>query len=269
MSVKGIENQTNGIYDVQTIDIFDVFDVSISVLTLIVVTIGMVGNVALVHTFWKKNEKRKKKEERTVRFNILMIVLGIFDILILIPRAIDQIVQLMGKEGLPPWGQYLLNSFFDGSVFTTVGISIERFFALCLDQNLDKFPIWLNVLGITLVSFLLNLDMFTLEKFDHFWFNFSTCTGLPVIVLVILNVMIYIQLKQILKQYQKSSDLMVMESMEKTVIRSLFQAKVTIGITIMFLTASFFYWVPTFLQLVSILSKAERGRPKADRAKRL
>ena len=102
MSVKGIKNQTKGIYDVQTIDIFDVFDVSISVLTLIVVTIGMVGNVALVHTFWKKNEKRKKKEERTVRFNILMIVLGIFDILILIPRAIDQIVQLMGKEGLPP-----------------------------------------------------------------------------------------------------------------------------------------------------------------------
>ena len=183
MSVKGIKNKTKGIYDVQTIDIFDVFDVfdvSISVLTLIVVTIGMVGNVALVHTFWKKNEKRKKKEERTVRFNILMIVLGIFDILILIPRAIDQIVQLMGKEGLPPWGQYLLNSFFDGSVFTTVGISIERFFALCLDQNLDKFPIWLNVLGITLVSFLLDLDMFTLEKFDHFWFNFSTCTGLPV-----------------------------------------------------------------------------------------
>ena len=244
MSVKGVNNQT--LPGHVPLDIYDVFDVSIGVLTLIVVTIGMVGNIALVHTFWKK--------KRTIRFNVLMIVLGIFDVLILIPRASDQIVQLMGKQGLPTWGEYLLNSFFNGSVWTTMGISIERFCALCFDQNLEKFPIWLNILGITLVSFLINIDIFTFEKYAHFWFNFTTCTGIPVLVLVILNVMIYKQLKRILEQYQKNSNLMVMESMEKTVIRSVFQAKVTIGITLMFITASFFYWIPTFLQLVSVFN---------------
>ena len=66
MSVKGIKNQTKGIYDVQTIDIFDVFDVSISVLTLIVVTILEWLETWLWSTHFgrKMKNERKKKNER-------------------------------------------------------------------------------------------------------------------------------------------------------------------------------------------------------------
>ena len=60
----------------------------------------------------------------------MMLMLAIFDFLFMLPRGADQIVQLAGGETIPDWGKFFLNTFFTGSVYTTMAISFERFLAL-------------------------------------------------------------------------------------------------------------------------------------------
>ena len=106
-------------------------DITLSVLLCFITLVGCCGNVALFWTYWKKN--------RQLRFNVLMIILAIFDSAFLGFLFGDWMIStsfftegLTGfafTDGLPKAGLFLFA--FNGAVFTTLSISIERFMYLC------------------------------------------------------------------------------------------------------------------------------------------
>ena len=105
---------------------FPIFDDTLSGVTLFVILFGLVGNVLLFQTYWNKNLK--------LRFNVLMLTLAIYDFLFLIPRAIDQIIQLNDGVSMPDWGRFILNVFFNCGVYTSMFISLERFLLLYYEK---------------------------------------------------------------------------------------------------------------------------------------
>ena len=106
-------------------------DITLSVLLCLITIFGFCGNLALFRTYWKKN--------RQLRFNVLMLILAGFDSTFLGLLIGDWMVStsfftegLTGfafTDGLPKAGLFLFA--FNGAVFTTLSISIERFMYLC------------------------------------------------------------------------------------------------------------------------------------------
>ena len=107
-------------------DLFPILDHTLSVLTLLFVLFGLVGNVLLYQTY--------RKKDLSIRFNLLMLTLAIYDFLFLIPRAVDQIIQLANVDAMPDYGKFLLNVFFNCGVYTSIFISLERFLLLCYEK---------------------------------------------------------------------------------------------------------------------------------------
>ena len=113
------------------------------VLTCVVVFFGLCGNMALFKAYFKKN--------RQIRFNILMMVLAVFDSMFLLNAivldAINYKKEIIWNDSyhlLLKRDKTLLTSYkivefstlfsFGGSVFTALTIALERYLMVCRNK---------------------------------------------------------------------------------------------------------------------------------------
>ena len=86
--------------------------------------LGIIGNILLILTY-------KKKDLKT-RFNSLMLLLAICDLLYLIFLSFTLVV--ISYIGTEPVLVFLTECVFSGSVYTTTVIAFERYLVFCRDM---------------------------------------------------------------------------------------------------------------------------------------
>ena len=144
-----------------------ILNVTFLTLTCVVAFIGILGNIAMIMTYLKKN--------RQSRFNIMMIFLSILDGIYLTLDVAWNYFRFDEKVYWLDWDfsfrekysilEYFMIATFGSSVFTTLFVSIDRYFAFCR----ERFVTFLPILHLLLV----NLDHFwshliTFSHFSHF-----------------------------------------------------------------------------------------------------
>ena len=100
-------------------------EVEITFLTikLIIASLGLCGNFALFHNYWKKNNM--------LRFNVLMLMLIVFDIGYLTSEIFAEIMKAADLNYVNAKVQFIYNFTFSGSVYTTALMVAERYLVLC------------------------------------------------------------------------------------------------------------------------------------------
>ena len=105
--------------------------VSVTLTTLIclIALFGLVGNVAQLRIYFKKDRK--------IRFNNLMLLIAIFDLLYLLFKLNSLIIE-KSQMLVPLWYRllygFVINWSFSGSAYTMALIAIERYLAICKDR---------------------------------------------------------------------------------------------------------------------------------------
>ena len=83
--------------------------------------IGIIGNIFMINTYKKKNLQ--------VRFDCLMLLLAIIDLLFLILLVTTLVLAVL--IGNTPWLFFAVECVFSGSVYSITTITIERYLLLC------------------------------------------------------------------------------------------------------------------------------------------
>ena len=86
--------------------------------------VGIVGNIIMINTYKKKNLE--------IRFDCLMLLLAIIDLLFL--TLLVTTLVLAVQIGNTPWLFFAVECVFSGSVYTITTISMERYLLLCRNK---------------------------------------------------------------------------------------------------------------------------------------
>ena len=103
---------------------FNVLQIALMVLCFIFALIGVFSNIAMIHIFKQKDLK--------VRFNCLIIVRAVFDLITICCFLFTGLMYLIKVE-MAPW-MFLCACAFNCSAFTMTTIALERYLVLCKNK---------------------------------------------------------------------------------------------------------------------------------------
>ena len=228
--------------------------IDFTALLFLIVILGFIGNICLIVLF-----SRRKQHFR--HFNGLVITLACFDLMFLVCGLIlggNSIFDL--HENVLNWIHPFSQIALSGVIYSTVGITIERYLMTCKSRSLDKYP--LGAVISILVAFVIIFNIprfFEMEVESHdvlvtgqdlrlhpiyiqvyvVWIQFIVNCLVPFSILLILNILV---LKKCIKMNQML-ELEFVSSSESRLEKSVFLAKFSLLVVFMFMICYSVRWI--------------------------
>ena len=234
---------------------------------------GIIGNIGLIVVYRKKPLK--------VRFNALMLMLATFDLLFILTVPAVAILGIWTFKVRhlfwPLHVTYYFNQVaFSGSILTTIAMALERYLMVCKGKETDKYAFKWTVATIVAASLLISLPLpsFAMDlglfrgQFDGGNTNaliYAKVTfGMKILLLglvpsgliMFMNISLYKKLKECKAQLQQyESSLGFSSGASESLLKTIFQTKLSLIISSVFVISQAFSWIPLIID-VSILSLA-------------
>ena len=228
--------------------------IDFTALLFLIVILGFIGNICLIVLF-----SRRKQHFR--HFNGLVITLACFDLMFLVCGLIlggNSIFNL--HENVLNWIHPFSQIALSGVIYSTVGITIERYLMTCKSRSLDKYP--LGAVISILVAFVIIFNIprfFEMEVESHdvlvtgqdlrlhpiyiqvyvVWIQFIVNCLVPFSILLILNILV---LKKCIKMNQML-ELEFVSSSESRLEKSVFLAKFSLLVVFVFMICYSVRWI--------------------------
>ena len=233
---------------------------------------GIIGNIGLIVVYRKKPLK--------VRFNALMLMLATFDLLFILTVPAVAILGIWTFEVRhlfwPLHVTYYFNQVaFSGSILTTIAMALERYLMVCKGKETDRYAFKWTVATIVAASLLISLPLpsFAMDLglfrggggntnallYAKVTFGLkSLLLGLvPSGLILFMNTSLYKKLKECKAHLQQSeSSLGFSSGASESLLKTIFQTKLSLIISSVFVISQAFSWIPLIILLVSISSLA-------------
>ena len=229
---------------------------------------GIIGNIGLIVVYCKKPLK--------VRFNALMLMLAIFDLIFIltVPVVPIGLISIFGSRNMfwPFHIPYYLNQVaFSGSILTTIAVAAERFLMVCKGKETDKYAFKWTVGTVVTASLLISLpspsfalDLGLVHGGDTtnamiylivtFCLKFVLLGLVPSVLIMFMNISLYKKLNECKTHLQQSeSSLGFSSGATESLLKTIFQTKLSLIISSVFVISQAFSWIPLIV-LVSISS---------------
>ena len=228
--------------------------IDFTALLFLIVILGFIGNICLIVLF-----ARRKQHFR--HFNGLVITLACFDLMFLVCGLIlggNSIFDL--HENVLNWIHPFSQIALSGVIYSTVGITIERYLMTCKSRSLDKYPLGAVISILVAFAIIFNIPrFFEMEVESHdvlvtgqdlrlhpiyiqvyvVWIQFIVNCLVPFSILLILNILV---LKKCIKMNQML-ELEFVSSSESRLEKSVFLAKFSLLVVFMFMICYSVRWI--------------------------
>ena len=221
---------------------------------------GIIGNIGLIVVYRKKPLK--------VRFNALMLMLAIFDLIfiltVLLGVPIGFTIIFKGSKNM--FWSYLHISYyfnqvaFTGSILTTIAVAAERFLMVCKGKETDKYAFKWTVATIVTASLLISLPspLFARELrstigntqvylIATLCLKFLLLGLIPSGLILFMNISLYKKLKECKAHLQSESSLGFSSGVNESLLKTIFQTKLTLIISSVFVISQALSWIPLIL----------------------
>ena len=217
---------------------------------------GIIGNIGLIVVYRKKPLK--------VRFNALMLTLAIFDLIfiltVLLGVPIGIYIIFSSRNMFWPYlhtSYYFNQVAFTGSILTTIAVAAERFLMVCKGKETDKYAFKWTVATIVTASLLISLPspLFARELLGNAQVYLiatlclkSLLLGLiPSGLILFMNISLYKKLKECEAHLQSESSLGFSSGVNESLLKTIFQTKLTLIISSVFVISQALSWIPLIL----------------------
>ena len=231
----------------------------------LLVLLGIIGNIGLIVVYRKKPLK--------VRFNALMLTLATFD-LIFILTVITVVLAAILRRVEQLWPLHITYYFnqvaFSGSILTTIAVAAERYLMVCKGRDTDKYAFKWTIATIVTASLLISLPL------PSFAFDLGLVRGstnalvylmvtvclkflllglVPSGLIMFMNVSLYKKLKECKTHLQSESSLGFSSGANESLLKTIFQTKLSLIICSVFVISQAFSWIPSII-LISVSSQS-------------
>ena len=226
---------------------------------------GIIGNIGLIVVYRKKPLK--------VRFNALMLMLATFDLLFILTVPAVAILGIWTFEVRhlfwPLHVTYYFNQVaFSGSILTTIAMALERYLMVCKGKETDRYAFKWTVATIVAASLLISLPSpsFAMDlglfrcPFDcgntnallylkvTFGLKFLLLGLVPSGLILFINTSLYKKLKECKAHLQQSeSSLGFSSGASESLLKTIFQTKLSLIISSVFVISQALSWIPLIL----------------------
>ena len=225
--------------------------------------LGIIGNIGLIVVYRKKPLK--------VRFNALMLTLAIFDLIFIltVPAVAISIISIFVSDLFWPLHiTYYFNQVaFSGSILTTIAVAAERYLMVCKGKDSDKYAFKWTVATIVTSSLLISLPSpsfaydLGLDRGNtnaQVYLIVTVCLkflffGLvPSGLIMFMNVSLYKKLKECKTHLEQSeSSLGISSGANESLLKTIFQTKLSLIISSVFVISQAFSWIPLIVSVSS------------------
>ena len=228
--------------------------IDFTALLVLIVISGFIGNICLIVLF-----ARRKQHFR--HFNGLVITLACFDLMFLVCGLFLGGNSILGApEEVLKWIHPFSQIALSGVIYSTVGITIERYLITCKSRSLDEYPLGAVISTLVAFTIIFNIPRFfemEIESHDVLvtgmdlrlhpiyvqvyvvWIQFIVNYLVPFSILLILNILV---LKKCMKMNQML-ELEYVSSSESRLEKSVFLAKFSLGVVFMFILCYSVRWI--------------------------
>ena len=215
--------------------------------------LGIIGNIGLIVVY--------RKKPLNVRFNALMLTLATFDLILIL--TVITVVPAARYSPIELWPLHITYYFnqvaFSGSILTTIAVAAERYLMVCKGKDTDKYAFKWTVATIVTSSLLISLPS---PSFAHDLGLESGNTNAQVYLIVtvclksvllglvssglimFMNISTYKKLKECKIHLQSESSLGFSSGASESLLKTIFQTKLSLIISSVFVISQAFSWIP-------------------------
>ena len=217
--------------------------------------LGIIGNIGLIVVY--------RKKPLNVRFNALMLTLATFDLIFILTVPVIAVLAMqaifMDLFGPLHVFYYFNQVAFSGSILTTIAVAAERYLMVCKGKDTDKHAFKWTVATIVTSSLLISLPS---PSFAHDLGLESGNTNAQVYLIVtvclksvllglvssglimFMNISTYKKLKECKIHLQSESSLGFSSGASESLLKTIFQTKLSLIISSVFVISQAFSWIP-------------------------